>query len=480
MGKKFVIDPITRLEGHGKIHIFFDEGQKPSRTFFQVPDFKGFEKFCEGRAAEEMPALTQKICGVCPTAHHTASVKTLDNLFDVPIPPAAKTIRELMYYCFIYEDHLLHFFFMGGVDFIAGLDAPRDKRNFSGVVERLGADFTKKMLNVRKRVREVMGLLAGSAVYPVFGVAGGVLKPVDEQLRATIAKTADDAVKLAKAVLKLFYKLFLEDEKCLALLNNEDLALDTYSLAMAGKDGLPGFYDGDIRVVDPEGNLFAEFSPEDFAEHLAEKAVPDTYVKPLYLKKIGWKGYAEGKESGVYRVGPLARLNVAERMGTPLAQQAYERMLGFYGKKPFKSIFAYHWARLIEVLHAAERMADLSRDESLTGTHVRNIPPGRTRPEGVGACEAPRGTLFHHYHIDDSALVSRCDLLVATQNNAAAISMAVQKAARLFIESADVTDKQANRVEMAFRAFDPCLACAAHTIEIEPVVSEEEKPAHAP
>ncbi|UCG80643.1 MAG: Ni/Fe hydrogenase subunit alpha [Desulfobacterales bacterium] len=463
MSRRITIDPITRLEGHGKIDIFLDDKGDVERAYLQVPDFKGFEKFCEGRAVEEMPTLTQKVCGVCPTAHHTASSKALDDLFKVEPPPAAKKIRELMYNAFMFEDHLLHFFVLGGPDLIVGPDAPGAERNILGVIGKLGLEIGKKAIDIRNRVRGVNAAISGSSLYPVCGLPGGISKTVTEQEKAEIQVVARDAIDFAKFTLKIFHDDVLKNKKFTDLLTGNIFYHDTYYMGMVDDRGKVNFCDGKIRVVDPNGKEFVKFEAKDYLNHLEERVEPWSYLKLLYLKNIGWKGFIDGDGSGVYRVGPLARLNASRGMATPLAQSEYEKMFDTLGGKPVHNTLAYHWARLIEVLYAAERMGELAGDDELTNPHVRNHshePP----TEGFGVCEAPRGTLFHHYETDEAGIIEKLNLLVATQNSGAAICMSIEKAARAFIKGGHVSDGILNMIEMAFRAYDPCLACATHCL----------------
>lgn len=461
MSRRITINPVTRLEGHGKIDIFLDANGDVERAFLQVPDFKGFEKFCEGRAAEEMPTLTQKICGVCPTAHHIASSKALDDLFGVEPPPAAKKIRELMYNAFMFEDHLLHFYFLGGPDFIVGPDAPSDTRNILGVIDKVGAEVGKKVVEMRKRVRELNATISGSALYPVCGIPGGISKALTEEERAEIRLVTKDAVEFAKLTLKIFDDLILKNKMYTDLMTGDLFFLRTYYMGLVDEKNRVNFYDGKIRVVDPQGNEFVKFEARDYLKHLQERVETWSYLKILYLKNVGWKGFVDGEENGIYRVGPLARLNASDGMATPLAQAEYERMCHAFGGRPVHNTLAYHWARLIEVLYAAERMEELARDEEITDTRVRTIA-SQTPAEGTGVCEAPRGTLFHHYKTDEQAIIQELNLLVATQNSAAAICMSVEKAAHAFIKGGSFSDGKLNMIEMAFRAYDPCFACATH------------------
>ena len=463
MGKRITIDPITRLEGHGKIDIFLDDKGEVERAYLLVPEFKAFEKFCEGRLAEEMPTLTAKICGVCPTAHHTASSKALDDLFKVDPPAAAKKIRELMYNAFMFEDHLLHFYFLAGPDFIIGPDAPKFERNIFGLIDKTGIEIAKKVIDIRKRMRGLTAKISGSSLYPVCGLPGGVSKALAEEDLADIKSVTKDAVEFAKFTLKIFDDAVLKNKKYIDLMTSNIYYHKTYYMGMVDKNNKVNFYDGKIRVVDPNGKEFIKFEAKDYLKHLEERVEPWSYLKILYLKNIGWKGFVDGQVSGVYRVAPLGRLNASDGMATPLAQAEYERMFDTLGGKPVHNTLAYHWARLIEVLYAAERMNELVRDKELTSPKVRNIPD-QVPEEGIGVCEAPRGTLFHHYKTDVKGILQKVNLLVASQNNAAAICMSIEKAARGLIKNGKVSDGILNMIEMAFRAYDPCLACATHCI----------------
>jgi F420-non-reducing hydrogenase large subunit len=461
MSRRIKIDPITRLEGHGNIEIIVSDDGQVEKVYFQVPDFKGFEKFCEGRAVEELPILTQKICGVCPTAHHTASSKALDELFGVEPPSSAKKIRELIYNAFIFEDHLLHFYFLGGPDLIMGADAPIPRRNIFGVLEKLAGGMGKKMIEMRRRVRGINAIMTGSPLYPVNGLPGGVSKPVTKQERAEIEAVARDAVEFAKSTLKIFHDVVLKSDRYRKWLESGDFSIRTYYMGLVDNQNRVNFYEGNLRVVDPLGKEFAKFPGTEYLRHLEERVEPWSYQKVLYLKQIGWRGFRDGEESGVYRVGPLARMNVSDGMATPLAHGEYQRMVDALGGKPVHNTMAYHWARLIEVLYAAERMGELVKDDEITSLKIRVLPE-QSPDEGVGVCEAPRGTLLHHYVSNENGIAAFVNLLVATQHSAAAICMSVEKAARALLQKGSATDATRNMVEMAYRAYDPCLACATH------------------
>jgi len=461
--KKITINPITRLEGHGKIEIFLNDEGDCERAYLQIPELRGFEKFCEGRPAEEMPRITTMICGVCPTAHHMASTKALDDLWKVEPTPTAKKIREVMYNAFQAEDHILHFFFLGGPDFVVGPQAPAAERNILGVIARAGMEAGGKVIEVRKRLRNVLRLIGGKPVMPSCGLPGGVSKAISEEERQTIIEAADYAVEFSRFALGLFDAIVLKNKEYVDLVTGDVYQHRTYYMGLVDENNKVNFYDGAIRVVDPGGKEFARFKVQQYLDHIREHVEPWTYMKFSYLKNVGWKGFVDGEKSGVFRVAPLARLNASDGMATPLAQEAYERMYEVLGGKPVHSTLAFHWARLIEALYASERLSELARDPELTSPDVRNIPTAIPK-EGVGVVEAPRGTLIHHYQTDERGILTGVSLLVATQNNAAAICMSVEKAARSLIKKGKVSDGILNMIEMAFRAYDPCFACATHSL----------------
>ncbi|MBA7654241.1 NAD-reducing hydrogenase HoxS subunit beta [subsurface metagenome] len=461
--RKITIDPITRLEGHGKIEIFLDDKGNCERATLQIPELRGFEKFSEGRAAEEMPRITTMICGVCPTAHHMASAKALDDLFKVEPTSAAKKIRELMYSAFTAEDHILHFVFLGGPDFVVGPTAPAAERNVLGVIAKVGLEVGGKVIEMRKRMRNVMRIIGGKPVMPTCALPGGVSKQITEDERKTIIEAGEYGVEFCKVALGLFDDVVLKNKEYVDLVTGDIYAHKTYYMGLVDDKNKVNFYDGKIRVVDPAGKEFAKFTAQNYLDHIQEHVEPWTYVRFSYLKKVGWKGFVDGKESGVFRVAPLARLNASDGMTTPQAQEAYEKMYEVLGGKPVHSTLAFHWARLVEALYAAERTLELAKDPEITSDDIVNLPT-ETPKEGIGVVEAPRGTLIHHYQTDDNGILTGVNLIVATQNNSAAINMSVEKAAKALIKNGDVPDGILNMIEMAFRAYDPCHACATHSL----------------
>jgi F420-non-reducing hydrogenase large subunit len=469
--KRVTINPITRLEGHGKIDIFLDEKGNVANTYFQVPELRGFEQFCVGRPAEDMPVITSRICGVCPEAHHIAATKALDRLFGVEPPPAAKKIRELFYMAFFVTDHTTHFYALGGPDFIVGPDAPPAERNLLGVVKKVGLDVGKQVIACRARNHHVIEMLGGRGIHPVAGVPGGWSRHVSTAERAEIETIAAQNVEFALFTLTVFDQIVLGNPAYLDLVRSDVYHHRTYSMGTVDEQNRLNFYDGKVRIVDPDGREFVKYEAADYAQHIAERVEPWTYLKFPYLKRIGWKGFADGVESGVYTATPLSRLNAADRLATPLAQEQFERFYQTLGSKtvggrhqPVHHRLATHWARLIELLYAAERMQELAHDPEITSMDIRPIPQGIVC-EGVGSVEAPRGTLIHHYVSDEKAILTKVNLVVGTTNNHAAISMSIRKAAEKFIHGFEIVEEGfLNRVEMAFRLYDPCLSCATHSL----------------
>jgi F420-non-reducing hydrogenase large subunit len=462
MRRRITIDPITRLEGHGKIDIFLNEQGNVDRAFFQIPELRGFERFAQGRLSEDMPQITSRICGVCPTAHHMAGTKALDDLYMVDPPPAAKKIRELIYSTFMVEDHALHFYFLGGPDFVVGPEAPAAERNVLSVIGKVGIEIGKKVIAMRRELRELITLLGGKVVHPVLGLPGGIAKRMTPEHQERFRRVAADAVEFGKFTLQIFEDVVLKNTGYVDMIVSDAFTHRTYYMGQVDEKNRVNFYDGTIRVISPEGKEIANFTPQDYLNQIAEHVEPWSYVKFCYLKKVGWKGFTDGADSGVYSVAPLARLNVTEGMATPVAQEAYEKYVDTLGK-PVHHTLANHWARVVELIYAAERMKELAADPELTDPNVRTLPT-ETPVDGVGIVEAPRGTLFHHYTTDERGVITKANLIVATQNNAARIAMSVEKAAKGLIKDGKVTDGILNEVEMAFRAYDPCHACATHSL----------------
>jgi len=462
--KRISIDPITRLEGHGKIDIFLTEEGEVANAYLQVPELRGFERFCVGRPAEDMPNITNRICGVCPEAHHMASTKALDALFHVDPPPTAKKLRELFYSIFFATDHTTHFYALAGPDFIMGPDAPVAERNILGIIKKVGMDIAGKVLKMRHDGHYLIKMIGGRPVHPNWGLPGGVSRGITEEQRVEIEKLGREAIEFAKFSLQLFNDIVLGNTDYVDLIKNDAFVHATYNMGTVDENNHVNFYDGKIRIVGPDGKEHALYDPKDYQEYIAERVEPWSYLKFPYLKKIGWKGFVDGVGSGVYKATPLSRLNAADGMATPLAQEEYERMYDTLGGKPVNHTLATHWARLIELLYAAERWVELATDPEITGDEFRVLPT-ETPDEGVGCVEAPRGTLTHHYWTDERGILTKVNLIVGTTNNNAAINMSVKKAAQgLIKKGVEIREGLLNTIEMAYRAYDPCMACATHTL----------------
>lgn len=471
MNKRITIDPITRLEGHGKIEIFLDEAGEVANAYLQIPELRGFEQFSVGRPAEEMPRITNRICGVCPEAHHIAATKALDALYHVTPPPVAHKIREMFYMAFFVTDHTTHFYALGGPDFVVGPDAPAAERNILGVIRKVGLEIGTKVIETRQRNHHVIKVLGGRPIHPVAGLPGGWSKAVSEEERAEIEAIARQNIEFGLFSLQLFKDIVLGNDAYKDLILSDGYTHRIYSMGTVDAENKVNFYDGMIRVVDPEGHEFIKYPAQDYAVHIAERVVPWSYLKFPYLKAIGWKGFVDGKDSGVYSATPLSRLNAADGMTTPKAQEAYETFYETLGSEringnyePVHYQLATHWARLVELLYASERMLELATDPEITDPNVR-APVTATPDEGIGSVEAPRGTLTHHYQTDERGLLTKVNLVVGTTNNYAPISMSVKKAAQALIhEGTVITDGLLNKIEMAFRSYDPCMSCATHAL----------------
>lgn len=462
--KRIVIDPITRLEGHGRIDIFLNDAGDVANAYLRVPELRGFEKFCEGRSVEELPRITSRICGVCPSAHHMASAKAVDAVFHVDPPPAAKKVRELYYCAHMCHSHIAHFYVLAAPDFVLGPTSDPAQRNILGLIAKVGVDIGLEVIRNRANAQYIQEVIGGKATHSVCGLPGGVSKAITEEERADFEDKAKTMVEFGKFSLKLFNDVVLSNKEYVDLILGDTYFMTSYYMGMVDANNKVNFYDGDIRVVDPEGKELVKFKVADYLDIIAEHTEPWTYLKFPFLKKIGWKGLVGGMDSGVYRVAPLARLNVADGMATPLAQAEYEKMYSTLGGKPAHYTLAYHWARLIELQYAAERLLELCQDKEITDPNVRTLPTA-TPTEGVGVVEAPRGTLYHHYQTDKNGIVEKVNLIVATVQNNPAMNMCIKKAAQSLIKAGKVVNEGIlNMIEMAYRAYDPCIACATHSL----------------
>ena len=463
--KKITIDPITRLEGHGKIEIYLDEEGNVKKTFFLVPELRGFEQFAIGRPIEEMPRITSRICGVCPEAHMMAAAKAGDAVYNVEVPSAGKKLRELQYSAFYVQDHATHFYALGGPDFVLGPDAPKAERNIIGVINKVGLEIGGKVIQARKFGHRVTQILGGRTTHPVSAIPGGMSKPIaNNEEYDELLKIGEYFLEFGKLTIKIFEDIVLGNKSYVDLITGDVYYHKTHNMGLVDKNNCVNFYDGKIRITDIEGKEMHKFEAKDYLNYIAEHVEDYTYLKFPYIKSKGWKGFVDGMDSGVYKATPLSRLNVSDKMATPLAQAEFEKMYKTLGGKPVHHTLATHWARVIELLYAAERYNELIKDAEIRSDRVR-AKVTEVPKEGVGVVEAPRGTLYHHYVTDEKGIVTKANLIVGTTNNHAPITMSITRAAEKLITKGKVPGEAVlNMIEMAFRAYDPCFSCATHSL----------------
>jgi F420-non-reducing hydrogenase large subunit len=464
MGRQVKIDPITRLEGHGKVQLFLTDEGAVEDCYFQIPELRGFERFVQGRPIEELPRIVTRICGVCPASHHMASAKAVDACFGGEIAPLAAKLREMYYHAHYIHSHIAHFYALAAPDFVCGPDADPAERNILGVVARVGREVGQQVIHARSSAQKIQRILGGRTTHLVWCLPGGVSKglgPAElEEIRPLVAELRE----FVSFSLELFRKVVLGNEGYVDLILHGPYSLNVHSMGLVDEDNATNFYDGKVRVVDYEGNEICKYAPEHYAQYVAEHVEPWTYLKFPYLKQRGWNGFEEGLDSSLYTATPLSRLNVADRMATPRAQEAFEEMFGTLGAKPCQALLASHWARLVEMIYSAEMLERFCDDPEITGKPYRVIPE-RITGEGVGIVEAMRGTLTHHYTCDDDGICTSANLIVGTTNNNAAIHMVTKKVASTLIKpGSEPDDRVLNLVEMAFRSFDPCYSCATHSL----------------
>ncbi len=458
------IDPITRLEGHGKIDIFLDDSGAVTDCYFQIPELRGFERFVVGRPIEELPRIVTRICGVCPASHHLASAKAVDGCFGGEAPPLAHKLREMYYQAHYIHSHIAHFYALAAPDFVCGPDCDPATRNILGVVAKVGVAIGRQVIKARALAQEIQKIIGGRSTHPVFCLPGGVSKGLTRDELAQIRPMVAELSTFADFSLQLFKDVVLGNPAYVELIVNGPYTLDVQSMGLVDADNAPNFYDGQVRVVDFEGKEICRYAPANYAQYVAEHVEPWSYLKFPYLKQRGWNGFREGLDSSIYCATPLARLNVADRMATPRAQAAFEEMFQTLGHHPCKALLACHWARLVEMLQNVEVLERFCADPEITADTYRVVPQKITG-EGVGIVEAMRGTLTHHYTCDQNGICTSANLIVGTTNNNAPIHMVTKKAAMCLIRPGKEPDQGIlNMVEMAFRAFDPCFSCATHAL----------------
>ncbi len=450
MGRLIRIEPLTKLEGHGKVTIILGDTGEVESCHFHVTEFRGFEKFCEGRMLWDMPVITTRVCGICPVSHHLASVKAIEDLLGIKPPPVAEKLRELMHMGQIIHSHSLHLFFLAAPDFIVGPDADPQKRDIFGIIEK-EPELVRKAIQLRKFGQDVIDAVGGRAIHPVTAIPGGMSRPFSHEARYNLLKEVSKIEALALWAVDLARRLtetYIRDGSSLG-------DLPTMHLGTV-RGGALELYNGSLRLLNGDGQMIEEFDPSKYLDFIGEHVEPHSYLKFPYYKTKGWP-------EGIYRVGPLARLNVSERITTPRASEYLRDFKAINNGRPLNENLYYHYARAIEILYAVERTMQLLEDDEIVDRECR-VKIDRRGGEGIGVLEAPRGTLIHHYWADDDGRVLKANLIVATAHNNGAIDRSVQTVARGLIRGGKVEEGLLNRIEMAIRCYDPCLSCSTHAV----------------
>ncbi len=468
MTRKITIDPVTRVEGHGRVTIHLDEYGQVKDSFFHIVEFRGFERFIQGHPYWEAPVLVQRLCGICPVSHHLAAAKAIDQIVGVDpidLSPTATKLRRLMHYGQVFQSHALHFFYLASPDLLFGVDAPAEKRNVVAVAVE-NRELAVKGITMRKYGQEIIKAVAGKKIHGILAVPGGVHKTFTEKERDYFLdgkniENIDTMIEWSLAMVDFMKGYHEANRKFL-----DDFAyFPSGHLGMVNDFGGMDLYDGKLRAIDSEGKrTLDDISTNLYQDYFLEAASQWSYMKFPYLKELG-------REKGWNRVGPLARLNVSDFITTPLADKARKEFIAFTGKKVNNSTMYSHWARLIEVLHCAEEMKILLHDPELMGSDL--VRKGTFRHKGIGIIEAPRGTLTHRYEVDEKGMITRCNLIVSTTHNNDAMNTAVKWVANNVISrKGHITDGMLNQVEVAIRAYDPCLSCATQAMGKMPLKAE--------
>lgn len=450
MARQIIIDPVTRIEGHAKITLQLDGAGEVRDAQFHVTQFRGFEKLCEGRPFTELPSIMARICGICPVSHLVASAKACDALMAVRIPETAVKLRRLLNLAQVAQSHALSFFYLSAPDLLLGLDSDPEGRNLFGVL-RVNPELARDGVKMRQWGQQIIERLGGKRIHPGWVVAGGVREPLRAEDRDTLLESIPEARDIILRTLDWYRWTFARFAEEIEHFAN----FPSLFMALVGPDGELEHYDGALRVIDADGSQVAQVEAERYAEYLSEAVEPWTYLKSPFWKALGYP-------AGMLRVGPLARLNAVERCGTPLADREWTSFRAL-AEGPLLSSFHYHYARLIEILYAVERVERLLQAPDILDEHVRARAEANCHV-GIGVAEAPRGTLMHRYEIDDDGLVRDVNLMIATGHNNLAMNRGVLQAARQFIRGDQITDGMLNRVEAVIRCFDPCLSCSSHAL----------------
>jgi NAD-reducing hydrogenase large subunit len=458
--KRTVIEPITRVEGHGKVTLLLDEENHVKQARLHIVEFRGFEKFIQGRPYWEVPVMVQRLCGICPVSHHLAASKAVDMLVGATrLTPTADKLRRLLHYAQTLQSHALHFFHLASPDLLFGFDADPATRNIIGVIAA-HPDIALQGVKLRKYGQEIIRMLSGKRVHGVFAIPGGVNKALAPEDRETMARDIDQIVAWSAAAVGIARGLY---EKNLELSETFG-AFRSHFMSLTAPDGAFELYDGGLRAMDDTGKaIFDQVPCVHYLRHIHEEVKSWSYMKFPFIVALG-------NDAGWYRVGPLARINNADRMPTPLAEAERKTFKALGNGGPVHATLAYHWARMIEMLYAAEAIRELLSDPDVLGTDL--VVKGEKALEGVGVIEAPRGTLIHHYKIDENDAVVKANLIVSTTHNNTAMNTAVREVARRYLDGRELTEGLLNRIEVAIRAYDPCLSCATHALGKMPLQIE--------
>jgi NAD-reducing hydrogenase large subunit len=450
--RRVAIDPVSRVEGHGKVTILLDEDNKVHQVRLHIVEFRGFERFIQGRPYWEVPVMVQRLCGICPVSHHLAASKALDLIVGASkVTPTADKMRRLMHYGQILQSHALHFFHLSSPDLLFGFGSEVGRRNIVGVAQQY-PDIAKKGILLRKFGQEVIRLTAGKRVHGTGAVPGGVNRSLTADERRDLLKDAYQMIAWSRDAVRIIKELHQQDP---ALYDHFGTVRSSF-MGLVAPDGSLDLYHGVLRARDADGRiLFDQVDYQTYDRLITEEVKPWSYMKFPYFT-------AMGPEAGWYKVGPLARVQNCDSIPTPFAEHERRELVAYGGGKPLHGSLAFHWARMIEMLFAAETIKDLLHDDDLSGTEL--MTGGERRREGVGVIEAPRGTLFHHYQVGDDDLVTMANLIVSTTNNNQAMNTAVREVAKQYLDGTEITEGLLNHIEVAIRAFDPCLSCATHAL----------------
>jgi NAD-reducing hydrogenase large subunit len=452
--RRLVIEPVTRVEGHGKVTIMLDEHDQVTQARLHIVEFRGFERYVQGRPYWEMPVLVQRLCGICPVSHHLAAAKALDMIVGADqLTATGEKMRRLMHYGQTFQSHALHFFHLVSPDLLFGFDADPAIRHVIGVAtDPRFQDLAVQGVLMRKYGQEVIQATSGKKIHGTGAIPGGINRYLDPERKAHFLAGIDQMVEWSQQTLELCKNYTVEHLNELAGFGTVPMA----SMSIVQDDGTFDLYHGNLKAVDAEGEvIFEGVKPSEYHEHIAEEVKPWSYMKFPFIKALG-------PEKGWYRVGPLARMNTATRIDTPLAEEARAEFMELGGGKPIHVCMAYHWARMIELLHSAEKMRELLSDPDLL--EGERVVTGTRREEGMGIIEAPRGTLIHHYKVADDDTVAMANLIVSTTHNNEPMNRSVTKVAKDELSGKEITEGLLNRVEIAIRAYDPCLSCATHAV----------------